>query len=75
MNPLLPTGYDIVWSIAVVALAVYAVSALVSIWRVQASLSGFAVVGWMLLVVVAPLLGATAWFLFGRPRAVASTAD
>lgn len=70
VNPLLPTGYDIAWSIVAIAIAVFAVVALVSLARSAKRLTTIQALVWTLLVIFVPLVGAAAWLFVGR-RAVA----
>jgi hypothetical protein len=68
-NPLLPASTDVLWMTALgavgVALAVLWAVALLQISR--ATLSDTARALWVLIVLVAPFLGAIAWFAIGRP--------
>lgn len=70
VNPLLPAGYDIAWSIIAIAIAVFAVVALVSLARSAKQLTTIQALVWTLLVIFVPLVGAAAWLFVGR-RAVA----
>lgn len=70
VNPLLPAGYDIAWSIVAIAIAVFAVVALVSLARSAKQLTTIQALVWTLLVIFVPLVGAAAWLFVGR-RAVA----
>lgn len=67
-NPMLPAGYDILWSAVTIAIIVLAVSALVSLARTPRS--GGPVDGvrgiWALAIIFLPILGALAWFVSGR---------
>ncbi|MDR7112942.1 heme/copper-type cytochrome/quinol oxidase subunit 2 [Microbacterium trichothecenolyticum] len=65
-NPLIPAWYDIVWSgIAVLVLAL-SVIAVVSISRSSTQLTSRQALGWTLLVIFVPVIGAFAWFAIGR---------
>ncbi|HEY8589978.1 MAG TPA: PLDc N-terminal domain-containing protein [Naasia sp.] len=61
-----------IWNLLVIlpmlATVVLWVAALLSISR--ASLSGTELALWILIVVIAPFIGAIVWFLVGKPRAV-----
>lgn len=66
MNPLVPAVSDLLWSgLAVVAVAL-AVWALVSLAGRAARLSSSAVLLWVLVILLAPVLGPVAWLVAGR---------
>lgn len=65
MNPLIPTAYDVVMSALVMLAIVYSIAAIISMLRIR-SLNGGRFLVWLLLVLAAPVLGATAWFVYGR---------
>jgi hypothetical protein len=71
-NPLIPAGYDIVWSVVVVALFALVVTALISLARNARSLTTAQALVWTLLVLFVPLFGALAWLFAGRPAATQS---
>lgn len=72
VNPLLPAGYDIAWSIAVALVAVLVIIALVSLARVAGpGLTGTQALVWTVVALVVPVLGPIAWFAVGRRVAVA----
>lgn len=66
VNPLLPTAYDIAWTVAAALAAVLAVIALVSITRRARLLSWPQAVIWTLIVILVPMLGPLAWLSVGR---------
>ncbi|WP_072313026.1 PLDc N-terminal domain-containing protein [Agrococcus sp. Marseille-P2731] len=66
-NPLLPAAYDVVWSLVVIVVVALAAAALWQILRAR-DLSGTQVLLWVLIVIVAPVVGALGWFALGRPR-------
>ncbi len=71
-NPLVPAGYDIVWSgIALLILALLII-ALVSISRSSKHLTSWQALGWTLLVIFVPAIGVLAWFAIGRRTLTAS---
>lgn len=82
-NPLMPAGYDIAWSIVVSVVAVLAIVGLVSLARVAGMrgdgvsgdgvpvLTGTQALGWTLLILLVPVLGAVCWLAIGRRVAVA----
>ncbi|MET4097907.1 hypothetical protein ABIB37_000144 [Agrococcus sp. UYP10] len=69
VNPLLPTGYDVIWTVAVLALLALAAVAIVQVLR-EPTLSGLGAVLWLLVILALPVLGAVAWFVL-RPRRAA----
>lgn len=71
-NPLLPAGYDIIWSSVMVAAIAVLVLALVSIGRAK-DVTGWRALGWIVVVLCLPVAGAVLWFLVGRtPRVTTS---
>lgn len=72
MNPLLPAGYDVVWTVVLVALLTLTVSALWQALRSKAHTCGQQLL-WALLIVVAPVLGSLAWFVLGRAKRPATS--
>lgn len=68
VNPLMPAPFDIVWSIVALVLLAFMASAIVSIVRANAALTGIQVIVWFAVVIVAPVVGAIAWFVAGHPR-------
>lgn len=74
-NPLIPTGYDIVWSVVALALFALMVTALISLVRSARALTTVQSLVWTLLVLLVPLLGALAWLFVGRPSAVQPVAQ
>lgn len=70
MNPLLPAGYDLIWSGVVVVLLAVTVLALWQALRSKAHTGGQQLL-WALVIVAVPMLGAIAWFVLGRTRPAA----
>lgn len=70
-NPLIPAGYDIVWSIVAIAVVALMITALVSLARSARRLTAVQALAWVLIVLLVPLLGAVAWLWIGR-RAVSA---
>ncbi|SDS43365.1 PLDc N-terminal domain-containing protein [Agrococcus carbonis] len=66
-NPLLPAGYDIMWSLVLAVALALTVTAL---WQVLRSreLSGVQAVVWALLILALPVLGPIAWWILRPPR-------
>lgn len=65
VNPLVPAGYDVMWTVVLITALVLSVTAL---WQALRSPShtGTQQLLWALIVLVAPVLGALAWFVLGR---------
>lgn len=72
-NPLIPAGYDILWSVIVVAVVALTITALLQALRSKAYTGGQQLL-WALLIVAAPVLGSLVWFVLGRPRASVDSA-
>lgn len=65
MNPLVPTTLDVAWSLFALASLVFAVVALVSLFRTHETGRTLTVV-WTLLIVLLPFLGSAGWFVASR---------
>tara|TARA_B100000378_G_scaffold199852_1_gene163322 strand:+ start:363 stop:602 length:240 start_codon:yes stop_codon:yes gene_type:complete len=68
-NPLIPVGYDIVWSIVTVLVIALTIAALVMLARSARRLTATQALIWTLVVLLVPFLGPVAWLTIGR-RAV-----
>ena len=68
-NPLLPAGYDIVWSVIVVLGAALLVVALVSLARAAKHLTTTQSLCWTLITLLIPVVGPIAWLFIGRASA------
>ncbi|TQJ30153.1 PLDc N-terminal domain-containing protein [Microbacterium sp. SLBN-146] len=68
-NPLLPAGYDIVWSVVSFAILALVVVALVSISRSAKLLTSTQALTWTLVAIFVPMLGPIAWLAIGRRAA------
>ena len=66
MNPLLPSAYDIAWTVAAALAAVLAVVALVSITRHARLLTWTQAVIWTLVAILVPVIGPVSWLSVGR---------
>lgn len=66
VNPLLPAGYDFVWSVVMVAIVVLMVVALVSLMRLAKSITPGVGLVWALVVLLLPVVGPLAWLGIGR---------
>ena len=69
INPLVPAGFDITWTVVMSAVAVAGLAlVLAALWSVMASprLATAGRVLWVLVVLAFPLLGPVAWFTWGR---------
>ena len=71
-NPLIPVGYDIVWSIVTVLVIALTIAALVMLARSARRLTATQALIWTLVVLLVPFLGPVAWLTIGR-RAVPVT--
>ncbi len=66
VNPLFPTGYDVVWSVIAVVVLGLSIVALVSLSRAARRLTSFQALIWVLVVLFVPVLGPLAWLAVGR---------
>lgn len=66
VNPLLPSGYDVVWSLVAVIVVALAVVALVSLTRAGRGFTSVQALAWVLVVLFIPVLGPVAWLAVGR---------
>ena len=75
-NPLLPAGYDIMWSLVLAVALALTVTAL---WQVLRSreLTGTQAVVWALVILALPVLGPVAWWILrpGRDARAAGRAS
>jgi hypothetical protein len=74
-NPLIPTGYDILWSVVALVLFALVVAALISLVRNARALTTVQALVWTLLVLFVPLFGSLAWLFVGRPASVKPVAQ
>ncbi|GAA5094712.1 hypothetical protein GCM10025760_26180 [Microbacterium yannicii] len=65
-NPLIPAGYDIVWSLAAAIVIALAIVALVTLARSGDRLTPTQGLLWAALVLLVPVLGPIAWLTTGR---------
>ncbi len=65
VNPLLPEGYDLVWSLVAVVPVVVFVVALVSVLMSPRYTAGGKLL-WAVVLLTLPVIGALAWFVAGR---------
>lgn len=68
VDPLIPAGYDIAFSIVPLLLLGAMIAGLVSIIRRYRFMSTLESFGWTVVVVFAPVLGTLVWFTIGRDR-------
>lgn len=66
VNPLVPAGYDVLWSVAGAVAIVLAIVALTSLSRAAKRLTAGQALIWVLVVLVLPVLGAATWLAIGR---------
>lgn len=65
-SPLLPTAYDLLWSLALLCHLALVIVAVVSVGRASPRLGPGTTLGWTLTILLLPLLGAGAWLTAGR---------
>lgn len=66
-NPLLPSGYDIAWTITLVLSLVLVVGSIVTLVRARDRVSSLELMIWTAAIVAIPLFGALAWLVVGLP--------
>ena len=66
INPLLPTGYDVVWTAISILLVALVLVALVSIAQTAKRLTSAQALIWTLVTIVVPVVGPIAWLSIGR---------
>ena len=60
-NPLLPAGYDVIWTVSLALVAILAVVAIVQLVRAKA-VAGVEAAIWVLMILALPVIGPIAWF-------------
>ncbi|WP_106815823.1 PLDc N-terminal domain-containing protein [Microbacterium timonense] len=70
-NPLLPTGYDVTWSMLTAVAIALTVLALILLARSARRLTPSQGLLWTLVVLLVPVLGPIAWLTIGRRTAPA----
>lgn len=65
-NVVIPAGYDLAWSLAVLIVIALAVVALISLARSARRLTAGQALVWVLIVLALPVFGALAWLAIGR---------
>lgn len=68
-NPLLPAGYDVIWTISLAVIASLAVVAIAQLVRAKA-VAGLEAAIWVLIILVLPVVGPIAWFAVRPDRRV-----
>lgn len=71
VNPLIPAGYDIAWSIVAFVVFALMILAVVSLARSAKHLTATAALVWTLVVLFMPVLGPVAWLSICRRSTVA----
>jgi uncharacterized membrane protein YhaH (DUF805 family) len=71
INPLLPAGYDIAWTIISILLIALVIVALVSIARTAKRLTSAQALIWTLVTIFVPVVGPIAWLSIGRRSGLA----
>ena len=69
INPLVPAGYDIVWSIVAIVVFALMVTALVLLARNARWLTAAQALVWTLLIIFVPVIGPVSWMAIGRRTA------
>jgi hypothetical protein len=64
-NPLLPSGYDGVWTAFITLVSALMLGALFDVMRTATFLRA---VEWVALIVLVPIAGPAIWFAYGRRR-------
>jgi hypothetical protein len=75
VNPLMPVGYDIAWSLVVLVMIVGAIAALVSIYRIRERMVGLEVALWVAVAVFLPAVGPLLWFVLGHRKTRETSSD
>lgn len=70
-NPLIPSGYDVLWSLVALAVLSFALAAVVSIARTR-DVTGFRALLWIVAVLALPVVGGILWFAVGRQSTTAA---
>jgi hypothetical protein len=73
-NPLLPTGYDVMWTAVLAGIVALAVVAIAQIGRAKA-VTGVEAAVWVLVVLALPVAGSLAWFVLRPDRRGARALD
>ncbi|MCM3697541.1 PLDc N-terminal domain-containing protein [Microbacterium oleivorans] len=71
VNPLLPSLYDVVWSLVALIVIGLAVVALVSLARSARGLTSVQALAWAIVILFVPVLGPVAWLAVGRRAGLA----
>ena len=74
-NPLIPAGYDIVWSAISVLVLAFMILALISLARSAKRLNGSQGLIWTLVVIFVPFIGPLGWLSIGRRTASAQESN
>ena len=70
-NPLIPSGYDMAWSVVAVLMIAVTIAALFTLMRAAAGLSAMQALVWTLVVLFLPVVGSITWLTIGRRAAQA----
>lgn len=65
-NPLVPAGFDVVWSLIMLVTLAMLVASLVSLHRHSPRLTTTQALIWAITVILVPTLGSILWFAVGR---------
>jgi hypothetical protein len=67
---LIPFEYSLFFNLSTVAAIGLLIVALTTLWRRRSRLPASAFIVWLVVILAVPLLGATAWLVFGRRQVV-----
>lgn len=70
-NPLLPTGYDIAWSVVSVLVLALIIVALISLARSARRLTAAQGLFWTVVILFVPIAGPVSWPSIGRRAGIA----
>ena len=71
VNPIIPVGYDIAWTMVSVLVIALVVVALVSMARIAQRLTAAQALVWALVTIFVPVVGPLAWLSAGRRSGLA----
>jgi uncharacterized membrane protein YhaH (DUF805 family) len=71
VNPIIPAGYDIAWTIVSILVIALVVVALVSLARTSKRLTVTQALIWALVTIFVPVVGPLAWLSIGRRSGLA----
>ncbi len=72
VNPLIPVGYDIAWTVVTVLMIALLLVAFISLVRFAPRLKATSALIWSLLIICVPIVGPIAWLAVGRRSGLSS---